>query len=1442
MHSLPAHVAAIIELARLQHKTEIQIREVLTSGKSGAFVAKVDCTGDVDGVFILKVGLVVQGWPDEEQSHDEAFRTGAFSGKVPKIMFSIRSKANYALLLGLAGDSILKCKPLVTGLKFFDAAYTALVDIVWSKELIFLGGIQSGPELLSQSLGYRLDAKGGRIRSNAISALGRDLTDAPFFAFHGKVLPNPIYYADQANIGESHNIRAALGPTHGDCHAQNIFVKSNIFGEIDDVFLIDLESFQSRGLLFFDFAYLEIATLLRHMDGLGDARWLSLASRLITEADTSPLEPNERGWAQDIMKGRERARELSAKTYPNRLDDLRQQRLLADVAAGLSFLNKRPRQGEGSVGLSPAQYRQAMIWSAVALDELFNIAGKPNYPRSARPVPVLGPVSTETVSGEDVDWEKVGRFDGAGFNVLVIGPGARPTAETFAVDWSLVIDFGREAAAGNVPSNQLKRYRQAWPGGETPDPKFLGKGGIWYFADGRVDISDAQPSTSASDWRVKHRRGLEDILGNISRVISPSRVRILICRQEMAPGVLRMVLEGISDAFGLETTSAISISEADGSSPLETDIPVQAASLAATLEMIRETRDPAPLVSNESLVPSRTEAGVTVLAPLPQDIFERVSHDLTILSRTLAENIPEGRIFGLDFLRGMPIEWAELAQNLDVDRAAYKALAADVGEALEANSNRTVNLTHEASAGGTTLSRRIAWEVMERYPTVILDQLTNDTSSHLREIFGVTSLPVFVVMEASRIKETEREELLRELREDNTRAVFLWVSRTYKGGADAKLAGNLTLGTGGEAEHFLDAYLRQTDAPGRIEALGKLAKTSNPRERSPFFFGLTAFREEYLGVEKMVADVISAVKNPVERALLADLALVSLYSQRGFPTEDFDELCERLNGGKWPIERDSLYVIEVDRHVRVAHALLAELILSSLARVPQDWKIDLGLYSESLIKHMHMLRARNSDRVRDLIEEVFITRDREGAARTDAEALGGGYRRYSPLVYDIGNVETARAILKKIVSAWPDEAHFAAHLARHYFYEEPREIGKAVELAHDAEKAGDGDAILSHVVGMAYRIRLDARLIEAKSAGHSLESIESDVQDDYRAALEAFDRSMKGGGNSSHSLVSKVQMSSEVFRKAIDLTKLNNLADFLKRPGRDWYLDALSEAETAVDILRRSPQFDRSTMTQRVLAEWDLVYGKHDAVIGSLQALARNREDVGVRRALCAAIIARSKHDWRHIPASDLRTIAQMTERNIVERGVLDTDVRRWLNAYRRLSNFEITTAINRLVEWNDINPSAIEPPFYLYVFYFLRWLSAPAPRDTYAAEALKWLKQCQINRPFGQRTWSYEWLVKTKTGWSISNFRDLPLDPSVVLREGKSSDEAKLVGLLGRVTGVVSSYRGPQQAQLDLGNHLKAKITPLDRLAKDDEGAKASAYIAFSYDGLIGWDAKKPD
>ena len=47
--------------------TRIEIREPLRTGKSGAVVAIVDCSGTHDGIYVLKVDTLPTGWEGESR-------------------------------------------------------------------------------------------------------------------------------------------------------------------------------------------------------------------------------------------------------------------------------------------------------------------------------------------------------------------------------------------------------------------------------------------------------------------------------------------------------------------------------------------------------------------------------------------------------------------------------------------------------------------------------------------------------------------------------------------------------------------------------------------------------------------------------------------------------------------------------------------------------------------------------------------------------------------------------------------------------------------------------------------------------------------------------------------------------------------------------------------------------------------------------------------------------------------------------------------------------------------------------------------------------------------------------------------------------------------------------------------------------------------------------
>jgi hypothetical protein len=367
--NIPDTAKSFIAEISQKHGTEVELREILTGGKSGAFVALVDCLGAHDGVYILKVAEFPVGKADEEARHKQALQEGAFSGNLPAIILSERSSTHYCLLIKIAGQSRIAWRPLVAALRLFRSTYIRFGTLAWTPRLFKFGPLQSPSSVVSEAIGYKLlESKGGRIAQNVSRFIGTEFLHRPLFLHNGQLLPNPYYFANTTNVGPV-LLRPLLGPVHGDCHYQNLFVKPSQDASVADVQLIDLATYQSHSLYFFDHAYLELAIMLRQMDELGDRRWLQLVTALSRDGASFMLQPDERGWLEDVLEARKHTFALVSECYPDRMDDLKLQFLLAQVAVGLAFLHKTPRQGHGSGGLSESQYRQSFVWASVFLNE-----------------------------------------------------------------------------------------------------------------------------------------------------------------------------------------------------------------------------------------------------------------------------------------------------------------------------------------------------------------------------------------------------------------------------------------------------------------------------------------------------------------------------------------------------------------------------------------------------------------------------------------------------------------------------------------------------------------------------------------------------------------------------------------------------------------------------------------------------------------------------------------------------------------------------------------------------------------------------------------------------------------------------------------------------------------------------------------------------------------
>lgn len=1441
MNEFPAWTLDAIEALQEEHDIRLTVGEELV-GKSGAYVAFVDCDGNSNGTFVIKVGYLSSSYANEDELHEEVMQSRVFREKVPRIVAKVRHDGVYVLLLEIGGSSRIKWKPLRNTLGLFGSGYVRLIELLWDG--VVIRAAEDTPKSIFRSwLDYKLDPANGRIEKHIRTYFGDELVRSDYFLCRGELYFNPLKFSRQSRIINK-KMRTLYGPFHGDCHAGNVLTRPTIDGKVEDAIIIDFSSYRKSEPFFFDVLYFELAALLEQFKGVGIEIWTDLVESLVEEVpDSTGRLQLERGWIADIAEARRFLIKKVSEEHPHDQDALRLQFLLGGVAAGLSFINKIPNNGEGSLGLDKSQYLQAYVWAAIFLKKYCSEAGV-QLPGEGAAIPnIMAERSSEISDDAEVFVDTLVKNDPQAFNILVLGPDFwkdSPDALTQVLpfSWRLVIDFGVTALPVVEMSSSPITYREVWRGGQAWDVKLLRAGGFWYFANGREDISESQPASKPLDWRRSHAKTLREILVDVSAKISPESVKSLVFSKSLSVDFLRHVVEELDSAF-CDSNLSLLIAQEDIPNKF-VDVDYLEASESGVLDRLVGVRPPAGVAGLESIkLPQRLAAGGSELASPPAELLNRTRRDLTPLGRANAQSLPPERLFGVDFRRGRVIEWAELDQNIDVARTPYyKKYVSLIDTALSDSNNSTVNLFHEPSAGGTTLGRRLAWDFKEKYPVVVLEQVSEDTSGYLRDLFQWSKLPILVLMDAAIITETAREALFLSLREDNTRTVFLWVARVYDAADNSEvLPCRLSRE---EAVEFERAYLAQVDEPARLREISRLANEPSLIEQcNPFFFGLVAFGEDYIGLDRLIASRVNSL-SPDARKLLGSLALVSRYSSQGFPLKEFDEISKKVVGGVAALTAP--FVVKSKTHIRLPHALIATKTLAFLAR-NGDWRADLHKFGDSLLSHIRSLANYSSDRILQLVQVVFLTRDTLRAIEGDADAGAGGLaagRRFSPYIREIGSQVLGRAILERIATIWPAQPHHAVHYARHLLYEDPSNVDLAISVATNAEQreTGEQDDAVAHTVGMCWRVKMERSLDDARDSQMNFDSVSAEVRTCFSNAISGFDRSIvlsKASNEYGH--VSTIQTVGKLIRGALLLSNNRPLPDFLRDSKNQWCVEALSLAERNIEILKAKPRLSRQA--DRAIATWDGVYGNIDAVINQLRQLMKGREDSEVRSALSRAIFAKHKRRWASVPQADLQTIVRLTDLNTQDGQVKDADMRMWFRAYRYLRSYDASMALRRVSEWQLGNPKSVEPSFYLYVIYFCMWLNGPRRDPALAKECDRWIDVCKNNRPQGHRGWGYEWLTRAVKGCEFTHFLELGFDPVAAIIGKEPGLQRAVYEKLSRIEGTIVRYKGPQQADLDIGHGLSLRFAPLDKFHRDDEGRRASVLVSFGYDGIRGWDAR---
>ena len=513
---------------------EIYLSRKLSGGKSGALVYAADITcPDFSGQAILKLDQAADpAWQEENEAerHLGAFQDAPdFAAKhLPTIIHSLHHEDSIAMLSTIAGRGLEYAEP------WADCAYDRQLAAVrqlskgiledWNQGYELSKGMLGPQELLTAWLGYRLDPT----QSWLHDFLSRDCglaPEEPSLTFEGHWYPNPLCFTNpQTRSQDWLPLRAARGRSHGDLHGFNVLMQSSASPETA-YHLIDLALYQGDQFLFFDHAYFELSYLLTSREAGDPSNWDSILSHLSpyhSGEEKAGIRGDDHGLTVLVTALRQEVFDWVERHESNRLSYMESQILLARVAAGLNFCNKR---------VSDEMRRMAFIYAAYSLKDymklnaatwpkhgpLFEIAGSaPDDGKLA--AQISSEAERDAVVAEQED-EHSPLPDKPAIAVLAFDNlSGQPDQEYFAdgvteeiitelshVDWLMVIGRGSSFT-----------YK-----GRTVDEKQVGKElGVHYVVEGsvrkvgkRVRIS-AQLVDAKSGlylWGERYDRDLKDI-------------------------------------------------------------------------------------------------------------------------------------------------------------------------------------------------------------------------------------------------------------------------------------------------------------------------------------------------------------------------------------------------------------------------------------------------------------------------------------------------------------------------------------------------------------------------------------------------------------------------------------------------------------------------------------------------------------------------------------------------------------------------------------------------------------------------------------------------------------------------------------------------------------------------------------------------------------------
>ena len=202
----------------------------------------------------------------------------------------------------------------------------------------------------------------------------------------------------------------------------------------------------------------------------------------------------------------------------------------------------------------------------------------------------------------------------------------------------------------------------------------------------------------------------------------------------------------------------------------------------------------------------------------------RDSFDVAYLDCALPDEKDSTKSSRINFYCGdTEISWYGLRENFDIVRPEKNNIIKEINKDLEDRGRLLRKVYYEPGMGGTTLMRRIGWEMRENFPTLILKKYNEQTAKNIQKIYDNTHLSILILADNNAVDNEKIKNMQSELRRMGFAFVIVYFERKLKGqkssGAIYTVINGLSKQKAREMKTRLEPFVEDTNIVRKLEEI-----------------------------------------------------------------------------------------------------------------------------------------------------------------------------------------------------------------------------------------------------------------------------------------------------------------------------------------------------------------------------------------------------------------------------------------------------------------------------------------------------------------------------------------------------------------------------------------------------------------------------------------------